>query len=117
MLRLIAKIFANGLAVLITAWLLPGVSVSDYLNAVLVALVLVLLNLFIKPLLVLLTIPITIISFGLFLFVINALIILLADNLIGGFEVGGFWWALLFSIILSIVNSIFNSIDSSMEKN
>jgi putative membrane protein len=69
------------------------------------AVVLGLLNIFVKPLLIILTLPITIFTFGLFLFVINALIILLAAKFVNGFRVDGFWWALLFSLLLSILTS------------
>ncbi len=77
-----------------------------------VALVLALLNTIVKPILVMLTIPFTIITFGLFLLVINALIILFADYFIDGFEVANFWWALLFSIIVSFIMSMFESSQS-----
>jgi len=69
------------------------------------AVVLSLINSFIKPILVLLTLPVTIVTLGLFLFVVNALMVLLAANWIDGFRVDGFWWALLFSFLLSIINS------------
>jgi putative membrane protein len=65
------------------------------------------LNLFVKPILIILTLPITIFTFGLFLFVINALIILLAAKFVNGFRVDGFWWALLFSLLLSVLTSFF----------
>jgi len=100
----------NGLAVALTAYILPGVSVINYGTAILVALVLAIVNVLVKPVLIILTIPITLLTLGLFLLVINAAIILLVDNLIGGFEVDGFWWALLFSLLLSIFNSIFNDL-------
>ena len=91
---------------MITAWLLPGIEVAGFFTAILVALVLAVLNIFLKPLFIILTIPITIFTFGLFLFVINALIILLAAEFVGGFHVEGFWWALLFSIILTIISGL-----------
>jgi putative membrane protein len=84
---------------------LSGVHIPDFKDALIFALVLALLNLFIKPLLVILTLPISIVTLGLFLFVINALIILLADKLMDGITIDGFWWALLFSLILSVVSS------------
>ncbi|MEQ8909202.1 MAG: phage holin family protein [Vicingaceae bacterium] len=110
-MRWIAKLFANAIAVLVTAYLLPGVEIKDFLTAIVVAAVLALLNNFLKPILIILTIPVTILTLGLFLLVINALIILLADDLIGGFTVASFWWALLFSIILSVINSLFSALD------
>jgi putative membrane protein len=104
----IIRFLLSGLAVLLTAYLLPGVTVEGYGYALLVAVILSLANFIVKPILVILTIPITIITFGLFLLVINALIILLVDYLIlSGFQVDGFWWALAFSLILSIFNSLF----------
>jgi putative membrane protein len=103
----IVRFLLSGLAVLLTAYLLPGVSVEHYGYALLVAVVLSLINLLIKPILVFLTIPISIVTLGLFLLVINALMILLVDYLTPGFEVNGFWWALAFSLILSLFNSLF----------
>jgi len=107
---MIIRFFLTGLAVVLTAYLLPGVDVTDYWTALLVAAVLALANIFVKPLLIILTIPITIVTLGLFLLVINALMILLADYLVDGFAVSGFWWALLFSLILSIFNSLFDDL-------
>lgn len=103
---MILRLLLNTFSVIITSYLLPGVELEGFLNAVLVAIVIGFLNLFVKPLLVVLTIPVTLFTFGLFLLVINALIILLADSIIAGFMVHGFWWALGFSIILTIINSL-----------
>jgi putative membrane protein len=103
----IIRFLLSGLAVLLTAYLLPGVNVRHYGYALLVAAVLSLVNLIIKPVLIILTIPITLFTLGLFLLVINALIILLVDALVPGFNVYGFWWALAFSLILSVFNSLF----------
>jgi len=89
---------------------LPNVSVDSYFTAVIVAIVLSLLNFIVKPILVILTLPVTILTLGLFLLIINAIIILLADNLIEGFSVDGIWWALLFSLLLSFLQSILFSI-------
>jgi len=108
-MKLIIRLLVNGLAVLITSYILPGVHVGNMITAIIVAAVLALLNFFIKPLLVILTIPVTIVTFGLFLLVINALIILLTAHIVPGFKVDGFWWALLFSIVLSIINSFFEA--------
>ena len=106
----IIRFLINGLAVVLTAYLLPGVSVTDYWTALIVALVLSIVNVIVKPILVVLTIPITFLTLGLFLLVINALMILLADWLVDGFTVDGFWWALLFSLILSLFNSLFDDL-------
>ena len=99
------KILLTALAVIILANILPGVSVNGYLSAIIVALVISLLNMFVRPLLIFFTLPATIVTFGLFLFVINAIIILLANKLVDGFTVNGFWTALFFSILLSIFRS------------
>ncbi len=109
-MNVLVKIIISSLAVYLTAWLLPGADITDYVAALWVAIVLALLNGFLKPLLVLLTIPITIFSLGLFLLVINAAIILLGSYLVDEFFVDGFWWALLFSLVLSILTSIMESL-------
>jgi putative membrane protein len=109
-MKLILKLILSAIAIIILAKFLPGVSLSPpYTTALLVAAVLAVLNALVKPLLILLTFPITLVTLGLFLFVINAVIILLADKFIDGFSVSGFWVALLFSILLSILQSIFYS--------
>jgi putative membrane protein len=95
------------IAVLVGSWLLPGVWVDGHWwNVVVVAVVISLLNAIVRPLLIFLTIPATIITLGLFIFVINAATILLADYLLDGFRVDSFWWALLFSFILSLITSL-----------
>lgn len=106
-MNFIIKLLLNGLAVLITSYLLGGVGVDSFLTAVVVAAILSLLNVVVKPVLIILTIPITVFTLGLFILVINAVIIMIADYFISGFYVDSFWWALLFSIILAIINSIF----------
>ncbi len=114
-MNFIIKLMISTLAVLITALLLPGVAVENnsFFIAFVVAAVLALLNSVVKPVLVLLTIPITLFSLGLFLIVINAFIILMADKLVEGFHVNGFWSALFFSIIVSLVTSVFEGIKKS----
>jgi putative membrane protein len=109
-MKILVKIIISSLAVFLTAWLLPGAEVTDYIAALWVAIVLALLNGFLKPVLVLLTIPITIFSLGLFLLVINAGIILLGSNLVDGFYVNGWLSALIFSFVLSILTSFMESI-------
>lgn len=95
----------NAVAILILAYLLPGVGVDGFWSALIISLVLAVVNIFVKPLLIILTLPATVITLGLFLVVINALMILLVDRLVDGFRVSGFWWALVFSILLSLLNS------------
>jgi putative membrane protein len=91
-------------AIAITAYLLPGVRLSGFFAAMVTALVLGLVNTFIKPLLLLLTLPLNILTLGLLTFVINALLILLTSAIVPGFAVSSFWWALLFSLVLAIIN-------------
>ncbi|MCK4287852.1 MAG: phage holin family protein [Bacteroidales bacterium] len=102
----IIKLLITAVVVMFTAWILPGIQIKNYWSAIIVAIILALLNIFVKPVMVFLTIPLTIITFGLFLFVINALIILLAGAIVSGFKVMGFWWALAFSIIISLISYI-----------
>lgn len=96
------------IAVIVTAYILPGASMPNFVTALLVALVLGLLNVFIKPLFVILTLPINILTLGLFTLVINAVIIMMVSALVPGFKVDGFWNAMLFSIVLSIVMWLIN---------
>lgn len=106
-MRFLINILLQGVLVYLTAYLLSGVSVANYTDALMAAVVLALANTFIKPILTLLTLPITILTLGLFLFIVNGLIVLLVDALLPGFEVAGLFWAILFSIIFSIFNSVF----------
>lgn len=107
-MKLLIKLLLNGLAVFAMAALLPdnGIAISGYWYAIIVAIVLAVLNTFLKPLLVLFTIPITVVTLGLFLLVIDALILWLAGSLLDGFYVNGFWWALLGSLILALITSV-----------
>ena len=100
------RILLSALAVVIASYLLPGVGVDGFFAAIIIALVIALLNFVVKPILVVLTIPLTVFTLGLFLLVINALIILMADAIVPGFYVDGFWWALIFSLLMSLVNSL-----------
>ena len=109
-MNLIMRLLINALAVFILAHVLDGVTVNGYTGAIIVALVLSILNILVKPILIILTLPVTILTLGLFLLVINALIIGLADTLIDGFEVSSFWTAILFSILLSLLQSVLQSV-------
>lgn len=112
----IVRFLLSGLAVLLTAYLLPGVDVTHYGYALLVAVVISIADVLVKPILILFTIPITVITLGLFLLVINAVIILLVDALVPGFQVDGFWWALAFSLIMSVFNSMFSDLSKNRDK-
>lgn len=117
-MRFILQLIISTLAVLISSYLLPGVRIDDnsFITALVVAAVLAFLNTVVKPVMIVLTIPVTIFSFGLFLLVINAFMILLTERLVDGFHVDGFWWALLFSFILSIITSLLESIKKRDEE-
>jgi len=104
------RLLTTAVSAIIVAYLLPGITLESFGAALLLAAVLAILNAFVKPLLIFLTLPFTIITFGLFLVVVNAIIILLAQKMVPGFYVAGFWWAVLFSIILSVVVAAFDSL-------
>lgn len=103
----------SALAILAASYLLSGVHVDSFVTALVVALVLGVINAFLKPILLILTLPINILTLGLFTFVINALLIILVTNLVPGFIVDGFWWALIFSVVLSIINSFLGTLNKS----
>lgn len=105
---LIIQILLSAVAVYLSATLLPGVHIKSFWTAILVAIVLGLLNAIVKPILQFLSFPITILTLGLFLFVINTIIILICSYLISSFEVSGFWSALLFSVVLSVITWLLN---------
>jgi len=104
------SLLLNAVAVVITAYILPGVHVDSFLTAIVVAIVLGIVNIFLKPILIILTLPVNILTLGLFTLVINGFIILLVSAVVPGFRVGGFGWAILFSIILSIVSWFLSSL-------
>lgn len=109
-MNFIVKLFISSIIVFALSYFLPGVQVTNIMAALWVALVLGLLNTFLKPVLVLLTIPVTLFTLGLFLLVINAIIVLICDYFIPEFQVDGFVTALFFSILLSLSQSILNKI-------
>ena len=105
-MKLIIRLLVTSVLVMIISHLMTGVIVYEFTSALTVAIVLGLLNLFVKPILVILTLPVTIITLGLFYLVINAAMILVCDHFVDGFKVNTFWTAMLFSIILSLSQSI-----------
>ena len=115
-MNLLVKILLSSIGVIIASYLLPGVEVASFMTAIIIAVILSVLNVTVKPLLIIFTIPLTVLTLGLFLLVINALIVLLADELISGFEVSNFWWALLFSLVLSIINSLLADLSKENQK-
>lgn len=109
-MSILLKILINALAVFGAAYILPGVHVKSFGTAIVVAIVMGLLNFFVKPVLVFLSIPITILTLGLFLLVINALIVKLCAGLVDGFRVDGWLWAIIFSLVVSLFAAIMESI-------
>ena len=105
-MKLLVRILVTSMLVMLIAYFMNGVTVNGFQAALIVSVVLGLLNIFVKPVLVLFNLPATLFTLGLFLLVINAVLILLCDNLVSGFSVDSFWTALLFSIVLSISESI-----------
>lgn len=109
---IILNLVLSAIAVFITAYLLPGVTVDSFVTAVIVAVVLGVLNALVKPVLLLLTLPITILTLGLFALVINIIMIFLTSALVPGFEVSGLISAILFGLILSLISSFFSSLSN-----
>lgn len=105
-MKTIIRWIISALAIGVTAYLLPGVHVDGAVAALVLAVVLGAINTFIKPILVVLTLPLSILTLGLFMLVLNALLILLATFFVPGFSVDSFWWALLFGIVLAIVHTV-----------
>ncbi|MBU0999132.1 phage holin family protein [Patescibacteria group bacterium] len=103
-MKTLIHFLVSTLAILITAYVLPGVHVSGLFAAFVLAIVLGAINLILRPILIVLTLPITVLTLGLFILVINGLLIMLASYIVPGFTVASFWSALLFGIVLAIVN-------------
>src|SRR6056297_3583524 len=118
-MQYLVRLILSAVAVFLIAYLLPdhGVHVDDFIDALVVALVISLLNIFVRPVLVFLTIPATIVTLGLFLIVINAIIIWLTHLMLDSFNVDNFWWALLFSVLLSVLNSLFAGREDQQQRN
>ena len=115
-MKFIGKILVTAVAALIASYILPGVNINDSVTAIILAVVLALLNGFIKPILIILTIPITILTLGLFLLVINIVIIKWASNIVPGFSVRDWWSALLFSFLLSLVTALIENLIGANKK-
>jgi putative membrane protein len=109
-MNILLRLLISSFSVYLTASILPGVRIISFWRAIVVAIILGLVNYTLKPVLVFLTLPVTIVTLGLFLFVINALMILFVSSVVKGFEVDNFWWALLFSLVLSLIGSVLDAI-------
>lgn len=109
-MQLITYLLVNGFAIFLAAQVLAGVHVENFWTAIVVAIFLGIINTIIKPILLFLTLPITILTLGLFTFVINALLVLLVTKIVPGFHVDGFWWAMLFSLVIAVISAFLNSL-------
>ncbi len=109
-MKTLIKLLLTAVAVFVLADILGGVHVDGFWSAFVVAIVLALLRLIVKPLLIVFTLPITILTFGLFLLVINAIIIMMAAYFVSTFSVDSIWWALLFSLLLSLFQTVLFSL-------
>lgn len=107
-MRLILIWFCNALALLAVAYLLPGIHVDGFMSALIAALVLGLINALIRPLLILFTLPITVLTLGLFILIINGLLFWFAGSVLRGFEVSGFWVGVMGALLYSIISSVFS---------
>ena len=109
-MRFLARLLLNGIAIIIAAWLLPGLHLSGTFAALVAGAILGFVNAIIRPVLFFLTLPITLLTLGLFIFVLNALCLGLTAALVPGFDIDGFWWALLGALLVSIVSWILNGL-------
>ena len=101
----------SAIVIFVMAYVLPGVHIESFTTALAVAVVLGIMNVVIKPILFILTLPVTVLTLGLFMFVINAVLIILTSKLVPGFTVDGFWWAMLYSILISVVSAFLRNYD------
>lgn len=109
-MKFLADLLFRTLVLLLTTYLVPGFKIDSFTTALMVALVLAILNILVKPLLVFFTLPVTIITLGLFLFVINAILLLITASLVRGFQIEGFGTAILAAIVISLLSSLLNAI-------
>jgi putative membrane protein len=109
-MRFLARLVLNGFAIIVAAWLLPGLHLSGPFAALIAGAILGFVNAIIRPILFLLTLPLTLVTLGLFIFVLNALCLGLTAALVPGFEIDGFWWAVLGALLVSVVSWILNGI-------
>lgn len=108
-MNFIIRLLITAISAFLLSKILTGVHFDSFGSTIIFAILLGILNVFVRPILSILSLPITIVTMGLFSFVINALIILLTDYFMDSMYVDGFWWALLFSILLSLVTSLFST--------
>lgn len=110
MMDFLLSLLVSAIAIVVTAYFLPGIEVKGFGRALIAALVLALINAVVKPIMIILTLPITILTLGLFLLVINALVVMLVSKLVSGFHIQNFGWAFIFALVLSLVNGLLSVI-------
>src|SRR5438105_14566301 len=108
MMRFLARLVLNGVAIILAAYVLPGLHISGPLPALVAGVILGFVNAIVRPILFVLTLPLTLVTLALFIFVLNAICFALTAWLVPGFSVGGFWWALLGALLLGVVSCIMN---------
>jgi putative membrane protein len=109
-MRFLARLVLNGVAIIVAAWLLPGLHIDGPFPALIAGAILGFVNAIVRPILILLTLPLTLITLGLFIFVVNAICFALTAWIVPGFSVDGFWWALLGALLVSVVSWILNGL-------
>jgi len=107
-MKLIIELFIKAFVLLITTRIVPGFSIDSWTSALIVAFILGVLNIFIKPILLFLTLPVTILTLGLFMFVINALLLIIASKLVSGFQIESFGTAIIAAVVITIISSLVN---------
>ena len=116
-MNFLLRILITALVAFGLAHFLSGIHVDTFWTALIFALILAVLNVFVKPVLIILTLPLTIITLGLFLFVVNTLVVLLASRFVNGFSIDNFWWGLLFALLLALITSVvFKEMDKEKKK-
>jgi putative membrane protein len=108
---LITAVVVYGLSMILT----PHIVIDTFVTAIIFSLVLAFLNAILKPILILLTLPITILTLGIFLLVLNVLMIMLADKMVEGIHIQGFWWALIFGLLLSLLSSMLSNLEKKLQ--
>lgn len=112
-MQAIISLLLSTIAVIITSYILPGVHVQSFFTALVVAVLIGIVNAFILPFLLLITLPINILTLGLLTFVIIGFLVMAVSSIVPGFHVDGFFWALIFALVLTIINSFIHSIGGS----
>ena len=115
-MRFLARLVLNGIAIIIAAWLLPGLHLADTFSALIAGAILGFVNAIVRPVLLLLTFPLTLVTLGLFIFVVNASCLALTAALVPGFSIDGFWWALIGALLVSVMSWILNGIFAGKQR-